>query len=524
MAEPYIWGNLARANNDATLIDEAIEAAVVTHNNDPDAHLGDDQALQSHRAAEIIDHLAESVVNDKIRAGARTFAAIVGTEDGDDFDNIEDAVDYAWGLGGGSIKIRKGTYTPVRDLKVRYGVDLYGEGPQETIVDLNTNGLNSLNFAQQYTLSVTVLPTLQLHNEEDWAEVINNDVIEPEYLVDMYYVGVPTLMGDDGYFGLGPYAGTVSLADQAESDDILYDVDVRPTLSADSGTYIVQINGWQICTGFEDFVGLELITDANNYGEVKSYLGDGQFEMYDIIDSTRYREGDVHVQGNVGRMSIVQGLTIEARESTELMKVDGAFGRVYVRDCTLNIGAGIFPEPDYFSTPVGLGVTIENSLIKCTTSTTELWTSGCVIRNTEITSDSANTLYDVGGSGALFENCSFGNGLNQGIGNIQHYTNFNNCRFLNSLSGTTTAGGASSGTIPNPHVFFSNCDIHIVGSGGLLLYGYGVIVVGCFFYGGGATIGLSSSSRYCTFSCNVIKNSIASTPTDCVAVGNVQMS
>lgn len=524
MAEPYVWGNLARANNDLTRIDEAIGSAIVAHNDDPDAHLGDDQALQSHRAAEIIDHLAESVVNDKIRSGARTYVAIVGTEPGDDYANIEDAIDYAWGLGGGSIKVRKGIYQPVRDLKIRYGVDIYGEGPQETIIDMNEHELGSLNFAQKYELTVNLLPTLQLHDGEDWAEVLNNDVIDPEYLTDMYYVGVPTLAGEDGYFSGGPYLGTVALADQAESDDVLYDVDIRPTLSAAGGSNIVYINGWQLCSGFDDFVGLNLNTDSGSYGEVKQYLGEGEFEMWEAIDTARYREGGVTARGEAGRMSVLQGVTIESREGGECMKVEAGKGRVFIRDCTLNIGAGLFPYPDYFSTAVGAGVTIENSIIKCKPGTTNFWDSGCVMRNCSITSDGGSVLTDVGGAGALFENCSFGNGLNQYISNIQHYTNFNNCSFNNSLFGPISAGGASSGTIPNPHVIFANCDIHIIGSAGLLLSGYGIIVVGCFFYGGGATIGLHSNSRYSTFSCNVVRNSIATTPSNCVAVGNIQMA
>lgn len=524
MAEPYIWGNLARANNDPTLIDEAIEQAVTTHNNDPDAHLGDDQALQSHRAAEIIDHRAESVVNDKIRVGARTFVAIVGSEPGDDYDNLEDAVDYAWSQGGGSIKVRKGTYTPTRDLKVRYGVDIYGEGPQETIIDMDEHGLKNLNFSQEYTLTVDPLPTLQLHAGEDWAEVMNNDVVDPDWLIDMEYRGVPTLMGEEGFFGNGPYFGTVALADQAETDDLLFDVEVHPTLSCVGNTATVYINGWQLCTGFEQFVGLELVTDSGSYGEVKAYLGDGEFELYETVATSRWRETGVHARGDVGRMSILQGVTIEARNTSELLRVNSEFGRVFIRDCTLNIGYGLFPYPQYYSTLVGGGCTIENSVIRCMQGTTYLWTSGCVMRNCKITAPSSNAIAQLGGIGAMFENCLFGNALNQSISSIQHYTNFNNCSFNNSLRGTITAGGTSSGTIPNPHVYFSNCEVHIVGSSGLLLYGYGVIVVGCFFYGGGATIGLHTNSRYSTFSCNVVKNAIAATPTNCVAVGNIQMA
>ncbi len=59
------WGTLPKASDDPTVIDAAIAAAISAHNDNPDSHLGAGQSLQSHRASEIIDHLASSVVADK---------------------------------------------------------------------------------------------------------------------------------------------------------------------------------------------------------------------------------------------------------------------------------------------------------------------------------------------------------------------------------------------------------------------------------------------------------------------------
>lgn len=64
MPDP-VWGLLPKAQDDAQTINEAVDAAITAHNNDPDAHLGDGQSLQSHRASDIIDHLARSVYRDK---------------------------------------------------------------------------------------------------------------------------------------------------------------------------------------------------------------------------------------------------------------------------------------------------------------------------------------------------------------------------------------------------------------------------------------------------------------------------
>lgn len=64
MAEP-VWGLLSKAQDNPQTIDEAIAAAIVAHEADPEAHLGDGEALETHRANETIDHPAGSVLTDK---------------------------------------------------------------------------------------------------------------------------------------------------------------------------------------------------------------------------------------------------------------------------------------------------------------------------------------------------------------------------------------------------------------------------------------------------------------------------
>ena len=60
------WGDLAKSQIDDEKIEEAIERIVAEHNDDPEAHVKEGQALQSHKAAEVIDHLAKSIVRDKL--------------------------------------------------------------------------------------------------------------------------------------------------------------------------------------------------------------------------------------------------------------------------------------------------------------------------------------------------------------------------------------------------------------------------------------------------------------------------
>lgn len=64
MALP-LWGLLQKAQDNAQTIDEAIAAAILAHEADPTAHLGDGESLEAHKSDIIIDHPAQSVVLDK---------------------------------------------------------------------------------------------------------------------------------------------------------------------------------------------------------------------------------------------------------------------------------------------------------------------------------------------------------------------------------------------------------------------------------------------------------------------------
>lgn len=61
-----VWGLLPKAQDDNQKIDEAITAAISAHESDPDAHLGEGDSLQSHKASEIIDHKLGSILADKL--------------------------------------------------------------------------------------------------------------------------------------------------------------------------------------------------------------------------------------------------------------------------------------------------------------------------------------------------------------------------------------------------------------------------------------------------------------------------
>lgn len=61
------WGMLAKSQSDSETIEQAIARLILEHEQDEESHLGAGESLQSHKASEIIDHLAESIVADKIK-------------------------------------------------------------------------------------------------------------------------------------------------------------------------------------------------------------------------------------------------------------------------------------------------------------------------------------------------------------------------------------------------------------------------------------------------------------------------
>ncbi len=65
MALP-VWGNLAKSQVDEETVEEAIDRLIQAHKDDPDAHIETGQSLEAHKASEVIDHLADSIVDDKV--------------------------------------------------------------------------------------------------------------------------------------------------------------------------------------------------------------------------------------------------------------------------------------------------------------------------------------------------------------------------------------------------------------------------------------------------------------------------
>jgi len=84
-------------------------------------------SLGDHRGQEELDHAVYSILNKYTYPQARTYKAIVDPAGFGDLTDIQDAIDYVAGIGGGSIFIKNGTYTLTADLVIPSNIQLQGE-------------------------------------------------------------------------------------------------------------------------------------------------------------------------------------------------------------------------------------------------------------------------------------------------------------------------------------------------------------------------------------------------------------
>ena len=61
-----VWGQLNKDFDNPQKIEQRIAEMIEAHESDPEAHLGVGESLETHRANEVIDHLAFSVLDDKL--------------------------------------------------------------------------------------------------------------------------------------------------------------------------------------------------------------------------------------------------------------------------------------------------------------------------------------------------------------------------------------------------------------------------------------------------------------------------
>ena len=143
--QAVVWGNLYKSQISLEKIETAVLRMIQDHEDDEDAHLEAGESLYSHKASEIIDHLINSIITDKIDDGAvvnikidapaRAYTAIVDIGGDGDFTDIQLAINAVEALGGGNILIRPGTYEPTSSIQLYDDIEITGSKKSECIVD-----------------------------------------------------------------------------------------------------------------------------------------------------------------------------------------------------------------------------------------------------------------------------------------------------------------------------------------------------------------------------------------------------
>lgn len=134
------WSSLGKAADDATTIDEEITEYIKRHDEDINAHMGEGYSLGVHRLQTVLDHMPYSVLNTFIYPQSRTYKAIVDPAGFGDASDIQSAIDYVSGLGGGTVFIKSGTYLMTADIVIPSNITLEGEDNDSVIIDGNNSG------------------------------------------------------------------------------------------------------------------------------------------------------------------------------------------------------------------------------------------------------------------------------------------------------------------------------------------------------------------------------------------------
>ena len=129
------WGLQPKSQTDPETIEQAIERIVAEHEHDPTSHLGENESIEAHRKSEVIDHLAESILNDKLYIASRAYTAIVGSDENDDYADLQSAIDYVHSVGGGSVYIKSGTYILGQIITLYENVKLVGQSRESVFLD-----------------------------------------------------------------------------------------------------------------------------------------------------------------------------------------------------------------------------------------------------------------------------------------------------------------------------------------------------------------------------------------------------
>jgi len=251
------WGNLVKAADDTQRIEQAIDEYIEGHNENPNAHMGENYALGAHRLQTVLDHSPYSIFNLHTYPQARSYKAIVDPTGNQDFTDIQAAIDYVHGLGGGAIFIKAGTYTLTSDITLYNNIEIVGEDNDSVIFDFNSG-------VYQFKL----IGTAATHKKNCWLKNIQiknsrKGVAGACYFNYVDNSGIVNCKFQNNKASAGGFGVAVSLANSSRicvEDNYFYDNEVALEVSNCTLTKIYKndIND-------SDTIGIFLDAGLNNF-------------------------------------------------------------------------------------------------------------------------------------------------------------------------------------------------------------------------------------------------------------------
>lgn len=271
------WENLAKNGMNPQTIPAFVDEKIGEHNADATAHLASEASLAAHRASVVCDHLAESVVNDKLERKTRYYNAIVDPSDDESFDTLQGALDYCEAHGFGQIYIVAGTHYFSTNLYIDPRITLVGDGIDETIILPATNGdleiqiYNTTDSEPESKYRPTIRDlTFGSQTNKWYADQLDIDISAD--FINVHFAG----MSDYIYWGVFSEKGSVRF----ES--------CRFTFESTSATWLCYRANYSNCLflALSNTAGCLDIIDS--YVENCLFMGEGSVDKVDWIHSADY--------------------------------------------------------------------------------------------------------------------------------------------------------------------------------------------------------------------------------------------
>lgn len=505
MAEQFIWGSLQRALNDPTTIDEAIAAGIAAHNNAAESHLGDEQSLESHRENPIVDHPAESVVNDKIQAGARRWVAIVDPNSESDFDTIQGAVDYAARINPGDILIKSGTHYVDDNLILPPTLSLYGQGLSETKVVFDIGALEAITYTRSSTL---LLATYSNAVAVTGTNIVNfSSITNPD---GNNLIGAMFRVVDNGSIVLRRVVAilsptSVSVAGAALTAGAAQTNSFRPGFEFVNGSN--EVTSYCDLSDFYDqlFVGFlgSIFTTTTSFANMGALLkiNDDGVLIFDQPFSGSSQDALLNLNAPDHAVVDIHGITFDGGGATAILYDDSEAAYYNISYCEfLNSDAPLFLAP----IPDGLITRIEGCIFHLDSSIAIVTSHSSVFSNCYFTRTTSNSVSCVEGYHSIYDACDFFSGMGVTLTVFPSYANgsvLRNCN-INGQRSFVLPGGTAGSELTGIRV--ESCNI-IMNSGQTLgLNNRGNYFINNRIFGTTGTFTLASGSQY-----NVVSNNIS---------------